>query len=95
MTIGEAMVFTRVVMGMPLFFLSGVSWPVESMPKPLWAIAALIPSTTAFVRVDQMGSGLAAVSGTIVWQLVLATGYTLAAFLLRARARPLRMAGPS
>ncbi|RWR26032.1 ABC transporter permease [Sinirhodobacter populi] len=93
----EAMVFTLVVMGVPLFFISGISWPVESMPKPLWAIAALIPSTTAitaFVRVDQMGSGLAAVSGTIVWQLVLTAGYTLAALLLRARGRPLRTCPP-
>ncbi len=31
----EGVVFFLVVLGMPLFFLSGVSWPVEQIPSVL------------------------------------------------------------
>ena len=81
----EGMVFFFVVLGLPLFFLSGISWPLESLPTPILQIAQLIPSTTAisaFVQVDQMGAGLAAVTDKILLQLALAVGYTLLALVL-------------
>ncbi|AGT09162.1 ABC transporter permease [Paracoccus aminophilus] len=74
----EGMIGLLVVMGLPLFFLSGVSWPIESTPALVRHLAMAIPSTTAIpavVQVDQMGSGLAAVSGTIRLQLLLALFY--------------------
>ena len=31
----EGVIFFLVVLGMPLFFLAGVSWPAEAMPRPI------------------------------------------------------------
>lgn len=45
---------------MPLFLLSGYSWPVWSMPLPLRLMTQILPGTPllqAFVRVTQMGAG--------------------------------------
>lgn len=78
----EGVVFFVVVMGLPLFFLSGISWPVEAMPPPLHALALLVPSTTAmgaFVQIDQMGADLAAVTGKVLLLLALSVGYALIA----------------
>lgn len=80
--------FFLLVMGMPLFFVSGIFWPVESMPGPLRGLALLIPSSSAivaFVRVDQMGADLSAVAGTVRLQLVLAAGYACVTILLERR----------
>ena len=54
----EGVVFFLVVMGMPLFFLSGISWSIEMIPAPLHKLSLLVPSSSAisaFVAVDQMG----------------------------------------
>lgn len=78
----EGVVFFLVVMGLPLFFLSGISWPMESIPEPIRLIALLIPSTTAisaFVQVDQMGAGFNEVADKILIELALAVGYTILA----------------
>lgn len=78
----EGVVFFLVVMGLPLFFLSGISWPMESIPEPIRLIALLIPSTTAisaFVQVDQMGAGFNEVADSILIELALAVGYTILA----------------
>jgi len=78
----EGVVFFLVVMGLPLFFLSGISWPMESIPESIRLIALLIPSTTAisaFVQVDQMGAGLNEVADSILIELALAVGYTILA----------------
>ena len=78
----EGVVFFLVVMGLPLFFLSGISWPMESIPEPIRWIALLIPSTTAisaFVQVDQMGAGFNEVADKILIELALAVGYTILA----------------
>lgn len=43
----------------PIIFLAGFAWPVESIPSPLVALSKLIPSTSsvqAFLNVDQMGA---------------------------------------
>lgn len=45
----------------PIIFLAGFAWPVESIPMPLRALSALVPSTAriqGFLNVDQMGAEL-------------------------------------
>ncbi|SCM75764.1 ABC-2 type transporter [uncultured Pleomorphomonas sp.] len=88
----EGVIFFLVVLGMPLFFLSGVSWPAEAMPGLLHAIAFVIPSTTAvpaLVRVNQMGADIRSVETTIAVQLGLCLAYSLLAVLVeRAKGRP-------
>lgn len=81
----EGVVFLLVVMGLPLFFLSGISWPMESIPEPIRLIALLIHSTTAisaFVQVDQMEAGFNEVADSILIELALAVGYTILALCL-------------
>ena len=49
----------------PLFFLSGLSWPLSAMPAPLAAAAWIIPSTPgieAMVKLNQMGASLGEVA---------------------------------
>ncbi|WP_370674953.1 ABC transporter permease [Pleomorphomonas sp. PLEO] len=88
----EGVIFFLVVLGMPLFFLSGVSWPAEAMPKLLHAIAFVIPSTTAvpaLVRVNQMGADLKSVETTIFIQLGLCFAYSMLALIVdQAKRRP-------
>jgi ABC-2 type transport system permease protein len=75
----EGVVFFLVVMGMPLFFLSGISWPVEMIPDQLRTLSLLVPSSTAisaFVAVDQMGATPQDIAGAIQTQVGLAFGYT-------------------
>ena len=85
----EGVVFFLVVLGMPLFFLSGVSWPIEQIPPVLRELSLLIPSTTAItaiVRVNQMGADFRSVANDVAVQIVLAVGYaTLAAAIRWAR----------
>lgn len=87
----EGVIFFLVVLGMPLFFLSGVSWPAEAMPWLLHAVAFVIPSTTAvpaLVRINQMGADLRSVETTILVQLGLCLAYSALAILAdRARVR--------
>jgi ABC-2 type transport system permease protein len=83
----EGVVFLLVVIGMPLFFLSGISWPVEMMPDQLRILSMLVPSSTAisaFVAVDQMGASAWDVAGAIQTQVGLVVVYsTLAVALSR------------
>jgi len=47
---------------LPMAFLSGFSWPAETLPAPLQALRWLIPSTSgiqASLRLNQMGASLA------------------------------------
>ncbi|OYU37522.1 MAG: ABC-2 type transporter [Pseudorhodobacter sp. PARRP1] len=81
----EGVVFFLVVMGMPLFFLSGISWPVEMIPAPLHKLSLLAPSTSAisaFVAVDQMGATVRDVAAAIQTQIALALGYAALAVAL-------------
>ena len=67
---------------MPLFLLSGYSWPVWAMPWPLRAITQLLPSTPlfqAFVRVTQMGAGWHQILPDLFQLLILAIGWTAVA----------------
>jgi ABC-2 type transport system permease protein len=78
-------IFFLVVLGMPLFFLSGVSWPTEAMPGLLHALSLAIPSTTAvpaLVRVNQMGADFRSVETTIFVQIGLCLAYSALALLV-------------
>ncbi len=79
---------------LPMFFLSGFTWPAA--PLPLYLVAQLLPTTpgiAALVAVNQMGASLAEVRGSLLHLALLATGYgVLAGWRLcrpaAARARP-------
>ncbi|MFP7571660.1 ABC transporter permease [Marivita sp. S2033] len=81
----EGVVFFLVVMGVPLFFLSGIAWPIESIPDKLRVISLLVPSSSAisaFVAVNQMGATPQDIAGAVQLQIALAFGYTLIAMLI-------------
>jgi ABC-2 type transport system permease protein len=70
-----------VAMGLPLFFLSGASWPTVSIPRPIALVANFVPSTAAidgFMRITQMGASLVDVRTQFLtlWALVLLYGTT-------------------
>ena len=61
---------------LPMFFLSGFSWPAP--PLPLHWLAQLLPTTpgiAALVAVNQMGASLADVGGALGHLALLAIGY--------------------
>lgn len=88
----EGVVFFLVVLGMPMFFLSGISWPVETIPPVLHRLSLLVPSTSAmsaFVRADQMGASLGQIAPAIGTLWALTAGYTALALIIdRALRRP-------
>jgi len=60
---------------LPLFLLSGYSWPVWAMPWPLRAVTQLLPGTPlfqTFVRVTQMGAGWQHILPDLLHLLILA-----------------------
>ena len=75
---------------LPMFFLSGFTWPAA--PLPLYWLAQLLPTTpgiAALVAVNQMGASLAEIRGPLEHLALLAVGYGgLAAWRLAA-VRPL------
>jgi len=61
----ESAVLLFLATSLPLFFLVGVSWPLEAIPASLRAASQIFPSTTAIdglVRINQMGASLREVS---------------------------------
>ena len=65
---------------LPMFFLSGFTWP--SPPLPLHWLAQLLPTTpgiAALVGINQMGASLAEVRPALTHLAVLALGYGLLA----------------
>ncbi len=75
----ETVQLTFVALGLPLFFLSGASWPTVAIPRPIALVANFVPSTAAidgFVRITQMGATLADVRTQFLtlWALVLVYG---------------------
>lgn len=83
-------------MGLPLFFLSGFSWPSEAIPAVLRDLGGLIPAVPmieAYTRLAAMGADAAQAAGAVrhLWWLV--AGYGLATLLMTrpprvARAQP-------
>ncbi len=89
----EAVILAMVTIGMPLFFLSGIAWPVEMLPGWLVALAQFVPSTTAIpglVQVNQMGAGWADIAdkAALLWGLAALYGAT--ALVLSRRSEKLR-----
>lgn len=61
----ESGVLLFMAVGLPLFFLVGVAWPLEALPPALRAASRIFPSTSAIdglVRINQMGASLHDVS---------------------------------
>ncbi|HQL94929.1 MAG TPA: ABC transporter permease [Candidatus Hydrogenedentes bacterium] len=84
-------------MSVPVVFLMGFAWPLETLPVGLRWLAMLLPATPGalgFVRINQLGASLAEVSG--LWFLLwgLAAAYAVPAWfavrgeLARAAATP-------
>lgn len=74
----------------PVFFLSGLSWPLFAMPAPMVALAQLIPSTTAvtmFVQLNSMGASVHEIAPKLLVLALLAALYGAAAWL-RLTPRP-------
>jgi len=70
----ETAVLLFIATSLPLFFLVGVSWPVEAIPPWLRAVSFVFPSTSAIdalVRVNQMDATLAdaAMDWARLWML--------------------------
>ena len=88
----EAAVLLLIGVGLPLFFLVGIAWPQEEIPRLLRAAANLIPSGAgieALMRANQMNASLADVRGqlTTLWELVAAYGLVTIASTAFARRR--------
>lgn len=69
----------------PIIFLAGFAWPVESIPWPLRALGLLLPSTAgiqSLVKVDQMGAELHQVLPEML-SLLLLLGAMLAFVVLK------------
>jgi ABC-2 type transport system permease protein len=74
--------------GLPLFMVSGFSWPGEAIPPVIRLASYLVPSTSAidgFVKLSQLGAPLAAVKFEFLTLVALAALYNLAALLLAFR----------
>jgi ABC-2 type transport system permease protein len=76
---GETAVLLFLASSLPLFFLVGVSWPVEAIPGPLRMASFIFPSTSAIdglVRINQMGASLTDVfrDWTVLWGLAVLYG---------------------
>lgn len=75
----EWAILAMMAIGMPLFFLSGVAWPMEMLPEWVQTIALAAPSTSAIpgmVRINQMGATVQEVIPQIgmLWLLTAAYG---------------------
>jgi ABC-2 type transport system permease protein len=65
---------------MPIIFLAGFAWPIESIPAPLVALGMLVPSSAgaqAFLNVDQMGASFIQVFPEVISLITLLFGSLL------------------
>lgn len=79
---------TAASIGMPLFFLSGFSWPIEAVPPALQALAQLVPGSiaiTAMTHVVEMGASIDDIGTQFLSLWLLALVYTALAILLEWR----------
>ncbi|WP_158969193.1 ABC transporter permease [Paraglaciecola sp. L3A3] len=70
----EQAVIHLIPTSIPIIFLAGFAWPVESIPEPLVALSFLVPSTAsvqALLNVDQMGASLVQVLPEVISLLLL------------------------
>ncbi|MDQ0390883.1 ABC transporter permease [Labrys monachus] len=78
----ETAVLLFIAVSLPLFFMVGVSWPVEAIPAALRAASRIFPSTSAIdglVRINQMGATLRDVSRDWAALWILSAVYCLLA----------------
>ncbi|WP_158809103.1 ABC transporter permease [Beijerinckia sp. L45] len=76
----ESAVLMFMAVALPLFFMVGVSWPLEALPDALRTASRLFPSTSAIdglVRINQMGASLHDVSRDWLTLWVLTGAYAL------------------
>lgn len=67
-----------------VLFLTGMSWPIEAIPEPLYAIAHIFPTTLmvpAYLRVRSMGVSLGDVSFEAGFMIAQTVAYFLLAVL--------------
>ncbi|MDA3779588.1 MAG: ABC transporter permease [Bacteroidales bacterium] len=67
-----------------VLFLTGLSWPVSSLPKALYYVAHIFPSTTmvpAFIRIRTMGVAIQDVRFELIFLIVQMIAYYLLASL--------------
>jgi ABC-2 type transport system permease protein len=85
----EAAIQTLLFTSLPAVFLAGFSWPFESIPGPLRAIASLLPSTLGvdgILRITQLGAGLGDVVRSWAWMWVLVLIFGVLAYSGERRA---------
>ncbi|SQI43122.1 ABC-2 family transporter protein [Leminorella richardii] len=91
----ELVYLTLALVTTPVFYISGTIWPLQSMPKWVWFITHLLPSTWAtkmIASVNQMGLSMSEVGFEVVMLLVLGVVYaTLGWFVGALRDGRLRM----
>ena len=80
----ETAVVLFIAASLPLFFMVGVSWPVEAIPDAIRSASRIFPSTSAIdglVRINQMGASLHDVwrDWTNLWVLTAIYGLLAAA----------------
>ena len=89
----ETVQLAFVALGLPLFFLSGASWPAVAIPRPIALAASFVPSTAGidgFVRITQMGATIFDVRTPFLTLCALVLIYgTAAIYLKSSRRRPL------
>jgi ABC-2 type transport system permease protein len=91
----ESAVLLFVAVSLPLFFMVGVSWPVEAIPDYIRSASRAFPSTSAIdglVRINQMGASILDVrrDWTALWVLTLVYGLLAVAATLIVRRREAR-----
>ena len=86
----EAAVLLLIAVSLPLFFLVGVAWPQEAIPRLMREAAQIVPSSAgieALLRANQMNASLADLHGQLKTLWELAAAYGLAAIVSSALAR--------
>jgi ABC-2 type transport system permease protein len=69
---------------LPMFFLTGLPWPVEAMPRPLFWLGQFVPMThgiATMLKFNQFGAGLGEAAADCLWLLGLAVLYGSIAFI--------------
>ncbi|MBK5071566.1 ABC transporter permease [Budviciaceae bacterium CWB-B4] len=83
----ELIYLTLAMVTTPVFYISGTIWPLQLMPKWVWFITHLLPSTwatNAIASVNQMGLSITEVGGDVVMLLVLGASYATLGWLVGA-----------
>ncbi|MCD1124986.1 ABC transporter permease [Jinshanibacter sp. LJY008] len=83
----ELIYLTLAMVTTPVFYISGTIWPLQLMPKWVWFISHLLPSTwatNAIASVNQMGLSITEVGDDVVMMLVLGASYATLGWLVGA-----------